>query len=420
MNPLAALRGPSAGKVGALLALYFCQGLPFGFQARALPIYLREHGVSLATIGYLQALALPWLLKALWAPAVDRFGSARLGRRRSWILPMQLGMAAAAAVGATLDPVTELTAVLGVVFLMNLFAATQDIAVDGLAIDLLHGEELGPGNAAQVAGYKLGMTTAGGLLVWVSGYYGWPALFLGMALLCLAVFVLTWFIREPAPRAAPGHGPERPRLKEILVRLWAAARLPGGLSLLLVVGTYELGETMVDVMFKPFLVDAGFTRSQLGLWLGTWGMGASIAGSVVGGVVAARFGLFRTLVLASVLRAVSVGAEWALTASVPTPASVIGVSIGEHFCGGLLTTALFAFMMSRVDPRIGATHYTLLASVEVMGKAPAAFFSGVVAEALGYGGTFALGTAICVAFVGLLVLVRPRPLSAADGGASAA
>lgn len=401
------LRGPSAGKVAALLALYFCQGLPFGFQARALPIYLREHGLSLATIGYVQALALPWLLKALWAPMVDRFGSARLGRRRSWILPMQLGMAGAAAVGAMLDPAEQLPALLGIVFLMNLFAATQDIAVDGLAIDLLHGEELGPGNAAQVAGYKLGMTTAGGLLVWVSASQGWSALFWGMALCCLAVFGLTWFIREPA---SPAHAPlpaARPLLREIFARLWTAARVPGGLALLVVVATYELGETMVDVMFKPFLVDAGFTRAQLGAW-GTWGMAASIAGSVLGGVLAARLGFFRALLIAAGLRALSVGAEWLLSLSPPEAGAVVGVMLTEHACGGLLTTALFAFMMSRVDPRIGATHYTLLASVEVMGKMPAAFFSGVVAEALGYRGTFALGTGICLAFFTLLLLVRRR------------
>src|SRR5688500_8104916 len=166
---IAAPAGPGlARRLAILWVLYFVQGLPFGFQATALPVYLREAGVSLVGIGLVTALALPWSLKLFWAPLVDRFGSRRLGRRRSWILPLQLGLAASCAAAAAVRPTDGLTPLLLLVLAMNLFAATLDIAVDGLAVDVLALPELGQGNVAQVVGYKMGMLTGGGLLVWAS------------------------------------------------------------------------------------------------------------------------------------------------------------------------------------------------------------------------------------------------------------
>ena len=154
-------------RLAILSALYLVEGLPFGFQAVALPVYLRSHGVSLEAIGLVGALSLPWILKPLWAPLIDRYGSARFGRRKSWIVPLQLALAMTCLLASQVPPERP-SWLLSLVFLMNLFAATQDIAVDGWAVDLLSDEELGPGNAAQVVGYKVGMLTGGGLLVWPS------------------------------------------------------------------------------------------------------------------------------------------------------------------------------------------------------------------------------------------------------------
>jgi len=388
--------------VALLLALYFVQGLPFGFQAVALPVYLRESGVSLRDIGLVGVLAAPWMLKALWAPLVDRYYSPRVGRRRSWILPAQAGLAlscaAAAAVGGT-----NLTLLLGLVFCMNLFAATQDIAVDGLAVDLLSDEELGMGNAAQVVGFKFGMLTGGGLLVWLSQWIGWSGLFAVMAALIAAVMVGVLFVREP-PRTTR----ELERLSDVLKGLWQALRVPGGGWLLLFVATYKLGESMVDTMFKPFLVDAGFEASQIGLWVGTWGMVFSLAGSLAGGLLATRVSLLTAVGVTGALRALPMIGEWWLAAFGADAGGVIAVTCAEHFAGGMLTTAMFAFMMSRVDRRVGASHYTLLASVEVLGKSPASLLSGFVAERLGYAGVFGLGAALAVAFLALLLPLRSQ------------
>jgi MFS family permease len=416
------LRAGSARRLGILWSLYFVQGLPFGFQATALPVYLRSSGVSLAGVGLATALALPWSLKVFGAPFVDRFGSARFGQRRSWIAPLQLGLLACCAAAALVPPERSLAPILWLVLGMNLFAATMDIAVDGLAIDLLEPHELGQGNIAQVVGYKVGMLTGGGVLVWASGRIGWEGLFLAMAGLVSLCFVATLLWHERRLPRAGGHPPVvHTRLADVLALLRRGVSTSGGWWLLLFIGTYKLGETMADIMFKPFLVDHGFGPEQIGLWVGTWGMLLSIAGSIVGGFLAGRVPLLRAVGIAAALRVLAVGAEWWLSLVEVTPTRVVAVTCVEHFFAGLLTTAMFAYMMSRVDRRIGATHYTLLATIEVWGKLPAAALSGVVAQATGYVLLFGISTVLSAAFLWLLVpLARQRATAEPLAGPAAA
>lgn len=392
-------------KLGLLGALYFVQGMPFGFQANALGAYLRQSGVSLTAVGLSGALALPWMLKALWAPLVDRTGSPRFGRRKSWIVPLQAGLALTCVAAGLVPHQTHLGLLLGLVLVMNLFAATQDIAVDGLAVQLLGPEELGPGNAAQVVGYKVGMLTGGGLLVWASARVGWGGLFLAMAALCAAVLVATLFFDEPPPRGGP-QAP--PAFRELWERLLAAARAPGTGWLLAFVATYKLGEAMADRMYAPFLVDHGHSAAQVGAWLGTWGMVASLVGSLGGGLLARRLGLLRGVVVTAFLRVLPLALQWAQAAGLldTGAATVVAVTCAEHLFGGALTTCMFALMMSKVDPRIGGTHYTLLASVEVAGKSVTGLASGALAQALGYQAVFAAAVAVSLAYPVLALPLR--------------
>jgi len=406
-------RSGRLGKLGILWTLYFVQGLPFGFQATALPVYLRSAGVSLQAVGLATALSLPWSLKIFWAPLVDRYGGGRFGRRKSWILPLQLLLAATCAVAALVPPHEGVAPILVLVLGMNLFAATLDIAVDGLAVDVLEIGELGHGNVAQVVGYKVGMLTGGGLLVWASGAIGWEGLFLAMAGLVGACFVvsLAWRETDQTRRHEPASPLVHPRFGEIFAALRRSVSERGTGWLLLFIGTYKLGESMADTMFKPFLVDAGYGSQQIGLWVGTWGMLFSIAGSVGGGLLASRRPLLQAVAITAVLRAIPVAGEWWLSVVTPTSGRVVAVTCAEHFFGGALTTAMFAYMMGRVDKRIGATHYTLLAAIEVWGKLPSAWASGFITAHSSYPVLFGLATALSIAFLGLLA-----PLGRAGGG----
>jgi len=409
-------------KLGILWALYFVQGLPFGFQATALPVYLRAADFSLTSIGLVSIVSVPWMLKVFWAPLIDRYGSASFGHRRSWIVPLQIGLVICCLAAAQAAPAANHAPLLILVLLMNFFAATMDIAVDGLAVDLLDRGELGKGNIAQVVGFKAGMLTGGGLLVWASGWIGWEGLFLVMAGLIGAIIAVTLAYRERSLEAlaAGGASPSlQPSLRRLLEVLRSSLLTRGTGWLLLFIGTYKLGENMADTMFKPFLVDAGFGRQQIGLWVGTWGMFFSIAGSVTGGLLATRRPLLQAVAITAVCRALPVAGEWWLSTVEPTATKVIAVTCAEHFFGGALTTAMFAFMMSRVNKRIGATHYTLLAAVEVWGKVPAAVVSGAITDATSYTFLFGLATVLSLAFLGLLIPLGRLEREAGPGWRSA-
>jgi MFS family permease len=391
-------------KLPALFALYFAQGLPFGFQASALPLMLRERGVSLEAIGFSSVLAAPWLSKPLWAPLVDRYGNRRFGRRKSWIVPVQAGLVACCLLAAASADMRTLAAV---ILVMNLLAATQDIAVDALAVSWLGPEQLGPANAIQVVGYKLGMLTGGGLLVWASARIGWAGLFQAMAALMLGVLLISLRLPEVPNEEL---GPSTPvALRTIAVRLRDAFKQPTMTALLLVVVTYKMGETLADGMWKPMLFDRGFSSAQIGLWAGTYGMAFSLLGSASAGWLVRKIALPTALFWTALARTAGLAGEWWISATPGTTASaVIGVTCLEHLLGGAITTVLFALMMRHTDREIGATHFSLLASLELWGKLPFGALSGVLAARLGYEALFALGTGLSLAFVLVARALRTR------------
>src|SRR5690606_14720390 len=243
-----------SARLAILSIFYLVQGLPFGFQATALPVYLAATGVSLTTIGFAGALSAPWLLKPLWAPLVDRYASDRFGRRRSWIVPLQAALASTC-LAAAFVPAESLGLLLVLIGLTNLFAATMDIAVDGLAVDLLASDELGYGNIAQVVGYKIGMLIGGGILVWASRWIGWSGLFLAISGLVGTALLITFAWREPAPARTDSRDepPPHTSFRALFRTLGVALRQPGGIALLIVVATYKTGESLADGMFEPFL-----------------------------------------------------------------------------------------------------------------------------------------------------------------------
>jgi MFS transporter, PAT family, beta-lactamase induction signal transducer AmpG len=170
--------------------------------------------------------------------------------------------------------------------------------------------------------------------------------------------------------------------------------------------TYKMGESLIDPMFQPFLRDHGFTRETIGLYVGTIGMGASITGSLIGGLLASRIGMERAMLIAASARILPLTGQASLTLFEHPPHAAVAALTGiEHFFAGMMTTTMFALMMSRTDRRIGATHYTLLATIEVLGKAPLSLASGAIADAVGYGGCFSIGVGLSVLF--LLIAFAP-------------
>jgi len=383
------------------------QGLPYGFQAEALPSLMAERGVSLQSIGFSSALAAPWMCKAFFAPLVDRFGSSRFGRRKSWILPLTALLSATAIAAAFVANSPSFGPLLVLIFLMNLFAAAQDIAVDGLAVDILQPQELGAGNAIQVIGYRMGMILSGGVLVWASKFIGWNGLFFFFFFISALGLLAAFSLEEPAETSSNEDRAKHQSIFDILRVAFTATKTNGGLGFLAVIATYKMGEAMAEGMWKPFLVkDAGYTPAELGLWVGTYGAIAAIVGSLVGGFLTRRLSFVYALFIPAAFRVIGIAYQWVLVSGgAPGKMAVIGVTVFEHFFAGMITPIMFALMMSRVDRSIGATHYTFLATIEVLGKSPTKFFSGVVAARFGFPGAFAAAALASLGFLALIPLV---------------
>lgn len=389
-------------KLGLLGTLYLSQGLPFGFFTQALPVLMRKQDIALPAIGLVSLLALPWALKFLWAPVLDRHGSARVGRRRSWILPLQASAIALMLAVAALNPQTQLPLVLAAVLLANLVAATQDIASDGLAVSLLAPHERGRGNGVQVAGYRVGMILGGGVLLLTFDWFGWRGTFLAIAA-ALALASLPILRHQEAPRSEPAT--RAPTLTH-----WRSfARLPGMSRWLVLLLVYKLGDAFGTGMLRPLLVDLGFDLADIGGVLGLGGFTTGLIGALLGGYAVERIGRKRALLAFGLLQAMSL-ACFTVVALQPSYGAVLVVSLIEHLTSGMATAALFTAMMDRTRPGSEASDYTVQASAVVIATGAASALSGFSAEALGYPTHFGLGTLLAVAALAWV----PRGFGARD------
>jgi MFS family permease len=384
-------------------SLYVAQGLPYGFFTQALPVLLRERGLALPLIGLSHLLTLPWALKFLWAPLIDRVDAPRLGRRRAVLIPLQLAGCAVFLALALLAAPGALWALAVAALLVNAISATQDIATDALAVELLTTDERGLGNALQVGGYRAGMILGGGLIPLVFALAGWTVAFVGMAGLLLLATAPVLAYREPArPRPAQA----RPGLVAVLGQ--ALAR-PGLGPWLAVLATFKTGEWLASGMLRALLTDEGATLVDVSLMLGGAGFGAALVGALVGGALVPRLGRRRALIAFGCLQAAAI-AGLAVAAAYPSAPVLYTAVAAEHLTSAMATAALFTAMMDMCRPEHAATDYTLQASLVVIAAGAAAALSGVSAEALGYPGHFAL--AAVVAALGVAIVATYRPTAA--------
>lgn len=384
-----------ARKLVLLTALYLAQGLPYGFFTQALPVLMREAGYSLVKISATSFLFLPWALKFLWAPYVDRYGT-----RKRWLVPLQLAAAAGAAVLATLDVSRSLQLVFVALVIFNLLAATQDIATDGLAVILLGTRERGLGNGIQVGAYRLGMIVGGGLLLWIYARAGWRPMFAAMAGLLALTLLPVLGLREP-PRTPPA--PESSAL-QVAGGWWRRLRQPGLPLFVLLISFYKFGDSMGAALVGPFMKDAGLSIAQIAWLKGTLASASALAGALGGAVLAFRLGRRRALLLGGLTQTASLVLYALAAMGFGGYATIAAACIAEHVLGGVATVALFTLMMDASDADHAGTDYTLLACTVVVAQGLASLAAGGVAQFFGYAVMFVCSVLLSAG--GCLVLVR--------------
>jgi PAT family beta-lactamase induction signal transducer AmpG len=397
--------------MAVILVLGFSSGLPLYLTSRTLQAWMTVAGVNLTAIGLFSLVSLPYSLKFLWSPLIDRFRLPFLGRRKGWLIATQVALAGSVVAMVLARPTQALRLLALNTLAIAFFSATQDITIDAYAADICSPAEIGAGSSTKVLGYRIAMIATGGGALIMADFVSWPVVYavFGVVMLFLALFSAR--IPEPAFRDMPPstisdavHLP----LSDFFLRLGKAR----GACILAFILLYRLGEVMIDRMTTPFLLQLGFTQTDLGIVQGGVGLGAVIAGVLVGGAIMSRIGLNRSLWVFGILQGGSSLAYLVLAETGRNLALMTATISIEHFCAGLGTAALVGLLMTLCNPRFSATQYALLSSLIAIGRDVLGAPCGAIAARTGWPVFFLLSVAAAIPALALLPFFSTEAYSA--------
>ncbi|MGC9194016.1 MAG: AmpG family muropeptide MFS transporter [Syntrophobacteraceae bacterium] len=398
-------------RVLCLVGLGFSSGLPLALTASTLQAWLVTEKVDLSVIGMFSLVSLPYTLKVLWSPLMDRFSPPWLGRRRGWIVAIQALLALSIFLLGRCSPVA-LPFLVGFAALITAFlSASQDIVIDAYRTDVLREDELGPGAAAGAVGYRCAMLVSGALALILSDHMPWRSVYSLMAAVMLVSTCFTLWAPEPEVRVVPPKS-----LKEaVWGPLVSYFKRSGAVEVLFFIMIYKLGSVMAGTMTMPFLLNIGFTRTDVGMVNKVFGLLSAIVGTLIGGRIISAIGINRSLWVFGFAQALSNFSFTALAIIGKSfPALVVAIGV-ENIFGGMGDAAFIAFFMSLCDKRFTATQYALLTSFMAVDRVVAGAPMGVAAKAVGWPIYFSLS--VLAAIAGLALLTRFAPW---NGGGRAA
>ena len=406
----------------------FASGLPLLLTISLLQAWMKKEGVDLKVIGLFALVGLPYTLKFLWAPLMDRFTLPFLGRRRGWMLVTQVALIGAIAGLGLTNPGANPWMVAFAAFLVTFFSASQDIVLDAYRREDLPDNQLGFGSAIFVNGYRVGMLLASGGGLILADHMSFSTVYLIMAGCMLVGVVTTLF--TPEPEAVAGT----PRtIKEAVVGPFVEYfSRTGAWWMLAFVFFYKVGDQMASTMTTPFYLEIGYTMTDIGAVVKLFGFWATIAGGLFGGLIILRMGINRSLWVFGILQALSTAGfavlahicyspasifPWLVphgmpaqfyTASIGGPISALAAVIAfENLASGMGTAAFVAFMASLTNKKFTATQYALLSSFIGIPRVLASAPTGFLAEGFGWTGFFIFCTLIAIP--GMLLLMKFAP-----------
>jgi MFS transporter, PAT family, beta-lactamase induction signal transducer AmpG len=410
-----------------MFTLGFSAGLPLLLVFGTLSFWLREAGVNRATIGFISWVTLAYAFKWCWAPLVDRLPipllTRMLGRRRSWLVLAQVGVAIGLIGMAFSDPKQSVSGIVWFALLVAFCSATQDIALDAYRIESGDKERQSALAATYQAGYRIAMIWAGAGVLWIAAraevanpqnydVNAWRVAYLVMAASMIVGFATVLFSKEPAPQTL-----SRPKnffewLQTALVEPFADffRRYKWHAALILaLIATYRISDIVMGIMANPFYVDMGYTKDEVASIAKVYGVIMTLVGAFVGGVLSMKIGMMRTLMLGAILSAASnLLFAWLTTRGHDVNALTLVISV-DNLSAGIASTAFIAYMSSLTNISYSATQYALLSSMMLLLPKWIAGFSGVAVNAVGYP-SFFIGTALLGIPVLILIWVASRQL----------
>ncbi len=395
----------------SMIFLGFSAGLPFLLVFSTLSAWLRDEGVALSVIGYFSWVGVTYSIKVFWAPIVDRVPlpwlTSFLGKRRSWMLLAQTGIAMGLLGMGAADVSQHLQQIALLAVIVAFCSATQDIVIDAYRIEVAVAEYQGAMAAAYVFGYRVALLVAGAGVFYIADFSGWQNAYFIMALTMLVGIITTLVISEPEHRVDVGIEAIEGKLETVLgvdkaasgvVKLaaWFADAVISpfveffsrngktGLLILVLIAVYKLSDITMGVMANPFYLDLGFTKKEIAEVSKIFGFFMTIFGASLGGVLVVRFGIMRPLLLGAIMVAVTNLLFAILAVSKPDLMLLAGVISADNLSGGIATSVFIAYLSSLTNSAYTATQYALFSSLMTLPAKVLGGFSGHVVENFGY------------------------------------
>jgi len=397
------LKAIFSGRMLRTLLMGFSCGLPLLLTISVLQAWMKEEGVDLTVIGLMALVGLPYTVKFLWAPFLDRFTLPFLGRRRGWMLVSQIMLVLVICWLGLTSPTKNPWIVAFVAFLVTFFSASQDIIVDAYRREDLPDEELGLGSSLYINGYRLGMLLASGGGLIMADHMSFSSVYMIMGACMLPGIITT--ILSPEPETPSGT--PKTIQEAVLLPLKEYFSRNGAWWILAFIFLYKIGDTMASAMTTPFYLDIGFSKTEIGAVVKLFGFWATIVGSLVGGITMLRLGINRSLWIFGILQAVSTAGFAVLATIGHSIVALSGVIAFENLSAGMGTAAYVAFMASVTNKKFTATQYALLSSLMGIPRVLASAPTGYFAKHMGWVSFFVMCTLIAIP--GMLLLLRVAP-----------
>lgn len=385
-----------------IMILGAASGFPNQLTESALQAWLKDSGSSNTTIGIMSYVALPYLLKFLWAPLLDRFPLPFLDRRRGWILVTQLALAAAIAAFAFQNPAVSLLPVTICAVCIVFLSASQDIVFDAYRTDVAQPHERGLAAAATNIGYRAAAWIAAAVTLVIADFMGWHLAFLVVAAIMGSFAIATWL----APSPEYTHAPPRSVRESVVEPLKELFGTPGAFAFLVLIMLFKVGDAFALKLFTPFMMDVGFSKTEISLVVKAVFTTSSIVGAVLGGIWMVRLGLLRSMLIFGVLQALTNLLYYTLAMTGKNYPLMIAATALDNLAGAMGNVASTALIMALCDTRFSAFQYALMSTLALLPRYALGGPAGWLADHAGWSTYYVVSFVIGLPGVLIVWLLR--------------
>lgn len=393
----------------SVLLLGFSSGFPLLLTGSTFKLWLSQEKIDIKTIGLMSLVGTAYSLKFLWSPLLDRYFLPFLGRRKTWIIFTQVGLAACLYMMSTFTITPEVLSALAFWAICVAFlSATQDIAVDAYRREILKDEEIGLGSSMSVYGYRAAMWIAGGVLVALvadttlvaqeTTGITWPDFYKISAAVMSALAVLTFFFKEPDIHSAP-----KSLISAVIEPFKDFFKKENAFIILSFIFLFKLGDQISGSLLTPFYKSMGYINAEIGLITKTFGLISTLTGLFVGGIALLKFDIKKCLLTFGLLQALSTATFALITYTGAVQWSLAVCVFFEDFSSGMGTAAFIAYMSSITNSKYTATQFALLSSLTAVGRTLFSGYAGYLQDAVGWANFFFIGAVL--ALPGLFLLI---------------